>query len=319
MSDRTAVVGLAAGSNRRENVRRALEKVHDSLAEKVRDEVLLKPNFLSASNPVVCTHAEAIRGALDVLMTLPRRPKRILIAEGANEDYSGEAFSHFGYRDIVDEYDVPIELIDLNQETGWRSTRVYMIDGSWRSVKMPKTILDCPCVISMAVAKTHDGAMVTLALKNLIMGTLRKKDRIKMHGFLSHNDRKHPEEARALNRNLIRVARHLYPDFSVIDGTVGIQGNGPGGTDTVPLGLVAAGADTVAVDAVIAKAMGFDPLEIGTIFYGDAVGLGVGDLERIQILGADLQQHVLPFTPHESIDQQRAWRITGAWELAPTV
>lgn len=319
MSDKTAVVGLAAGSNRRENVRAALELVRDSLAEKVRDEVLLSPNFLHASNPVVCTHVDAIRGALDVLLTLPRKPKRILIAEGANESYSGEAFRHFGYQDLIDEYDVPIHLIDLNQETCWRSTRVYMIDGSWRSVKMPKTILDCPCVISMAVAKTHDGAIVTLALKNLIMGTLRKIDRIKVHGFLSHNDRQHPQEARALNRNLIRIARHLYPDFSVIDGTVGIQGNGPGGTDTVPLGLVAAGSDTVAVDAVIARAMGFDPMEVGTIFYGDAVGLGVGDLERIQILGADLQQHILPFRQPDSIDLQRAWRITGAWELAPTV
>ncbi|MBM3263927.1 MAG: DUF362 domain-containing protein [candidate division Zixibacteria bacterium] len=318
MSNKHATVGLGVGANRRANVRAALEHVRDDLVAAVRDVVMLKPNFLSASNPLVCTHADAIRGALDVLSELPHRPKEILIAEGGNEAYSGEAFRFFGYLDLPEEYDIPIRLVDLNTETRWHGTRVYMIDGSHRVVKMPKTVLECPCVISMAVAKTHDGAMVTLALKNLIMGTLRKKDRIKIHGFLHHSERRHPSEARALSRNLIRVARHLYPHFSVIDGTVGIQGNGPGGTDTVALKLAAASADTVAVDAVIAKLMGFEPLDVGTIFYGDAIGLGVGDIERINVLGGDLETLALPFKPHDSIDLQRQWRIPGVWEMAAT-
>lgn len=316
MAQTRATVGLGAGANRRENVRQAVARVRDQLAERIRDEVMLKPNFLFGHNPLVCTHVDAIRGILDVIMTLPRKPKRILIAEGGNEKYSGEAFQYFGYTALPDEYDIPIKLVDLNQETRWKSARVYMVDGFWRMVRMPRTVLDCPCVISAAVAKTHDGAMVTLALKNLIMGTLRKKDRIKMHGCLSHQQRQHPYEARALNRNLIRVARHMLPHFSVIDGTVGIQGNGPGGTDTVPLGLAAAGADTIAVDAVMAKAMGFEPLEVGTIFYGDALGMGVGDISRIDTVGADLADHILPFKPHQTIALQRQWRIGERWAVA---
>ena len=265
---------------------------------------------------MVCTHVDAIRGVLDVIMTLPEKPRRILVAEGGNEAYSGEAFRHFGYTDLISEYDIPIELVDLNKETRWRATRVYMVDGSWRVVRMPRTILDCPCVISVAVAKTHDGAMVTLALKNLIMGTIMQKDRIKVHGFVTHHDRKHPAEARALNRNLIRLAQHKLPDFSVIDGTVGIQGNGPGGTDTIPLGLVAAGEDTVAVDAVISKAMGFEPLEVGTVFYADALKMGVGDLKQIDILGDILSDHIRLFKPHDSIDLQRKWAFKGNWATA---
>ena len=315
MASKTTV-GIGTGSNRRENVRTAVERSAPQLASLMREKVMLKPNFLSGTNPVVCTHPDAVRGVLDVIMTLPDRPRRILIAEGGNETVPGECFRHMGYADIPDEYDLPIELVDLNQETRWRNTRVYMVDGTWTTVRMPRTVLDCPCVISVAVAKTHDGAMVTLALKNLIMGTILKKDRIKVHGYTTHHDRHHPQEARALSRNLIRLARHLYPHYSVVDGTVGIQGNGPGGTDTVPLGLAAAGEDTIAVDAVISKAMGFEPLEVGTVFYGDAIGLGVGDLARIRVAGGRLDEHALSFKGHESIDLQRQWAIEGAWETA---
>ncbi len=312
----TTTVGIGTGSNRRENVRLAVERSAPQLASLMREEVMLKPNFLSGTNPVVCTHPDAVRGVLDVIMTLPERPRRVLIAEGGNETVPGECFRHMGYADIPDEYDIPIELVDLNQETRWRNTRVYMVDGTWTTVRMPRTVLDCPCVISVAVAKTHDGAMVTLALKNLIMGTILKKDRIKVHGYTTHHDRRHPQEARALSRNLIRLARHLYPHYSVVDGTVGIQGNGPSGTDTVPLGLAAAGEDTIAVDAVISKAMGFEPLEVGTVFYGDAIGLGVGDLARIRVVGGRLDELALSFKGHESIDLQRQWAIEGAWETA---
>lgn len=312
----TTTVGIGTGSNRRENVRTAVERSAPQLASLMREEVMLKPNFLSGTNPVVCTHPDAVRGVLDVIMTLPERPRRVLIAEGGNETVPGECFRHMGYTDIPDEYDIPIELVDLNRETRWRNTRVYMVDGTWTTVRMPRTVLDCPCVISVAVAKTHDGAMVTLALKNLIMGTILKRDRIKVHGYTTHHDRRHPQEARALSRNLIRLARHLYPHYSVVDGTVGIQGNGPGGTDTVPLGLAAAGVDTIAVDAVISKVMGFEPLEVGTVFYGDAIGLGVGDLERIRVIGGRLDEHALSFKGHESIDLQRQWAIEGAWESA---
>ncbi|HCQ98754.1 MAG TPA: hypothetical protein DIU48_05000, partial [Acidobacteria bacterium] len=100
---------------------------------------------------------------------------------------------------------------------------------------------------------------------------------------------------------------------------VGIQGNGPGGTDTIPLGLAAASADTIAADAVMSKAMGFEPLEVGTVFYGDALNLGVGDLDNIEIAGIVLSDHVRSFKPHETIDLQRKWAIIGDWATANVI
>ena len=216
---------------------------------------------------------------------------------------------------MSDEYDIPIRLIDLNQETEWEQTPIILDDRSEYIVHMPKTVLDCPCTISMAVAKTHDVCVVTLAQKNMIMGTIRKEDRVKMHGFPSHKERELPNEARILNINLIRLARHLQPDIAVIDGTVGLQGNGPGGKDAVNLGIAVAIAAVFAADAVMAKAMGFEPLELGLLHYANELGMGVADLDQIDILETPVNNVITPFKPHETTHLQLQWHEEQAMRL----
>ena len=236
----TARVGLARAGARQANVYQALNLVREDVEPKLAGQVMLKPNFLSSENPLASTHADAMRGAIDFLLSTPQPPEEIVIAEGGNEQYSGEAFANFGYGALVEEYSVPIRLVDLHQETRWEETEIYMAGGVEATVRMPSVVLECPCTISVAVAKTHDVCVVTLAQKNMIMGTLHKEDRIKMHGYPSHAERVLPSEAEVLNVNLIRLAQYLKPDIGVVDGTVGLQGNGPGGTDAVQMGAAAA-------------------------------------------------------------------------------
>ncbi len=302
-------VGLVHGTDRRANIRRSLELVRDDVVAKLRPQVMIKPNFLSSSNQVASSHVDAARGVLDFLATVPNPPEEIIIAEGANEKYSGEAFDNLNYRALVDESPIPIRLVDLHQETEWIETTILLADRSETTVKMPKLVVDCPCVLSLAVAKTHDVCVVTLALKNLIMGTLYKPDRVKMHGFNSHAERTLPEEAQVLNINLIRVARYLWPDIAVVDGTQGLQGNGPGGTDAVDFRAAAAGVDVFAVDAVMAKAMGFDPLSLGLLHYGNELGLGVADLDRIDILETEIEAVQQQFKPHDKTHLQQQWQV----------
>ena len=313
LANRTRV-GLAKTGDRRKNVFTALDHVRDDVTQKVRERVMLKPNFLSSSNQLASTHADAIRGAIDFLLTVPEPPKEIIVAEGGNEKFSGEAFQNFGYTALAGEYDIPIRLVDLNQETDWVETPVVLADRSEVPVRMPKTVLDCPCTISVAVAKTHDTDVVTLALKNMIMGTLHKKDRIKMHGYYSHADRELPREAQIMNINLTRLSRHLSPDIGVIDGTVGLQGNGPGGTDAVDFGIAVAGTDVFAADAVTAKAMGFEPFDIGLFVYATELGYGVADLKRIEVRGTPIEDVVRRFKPHEKTALQFQWQETNAMQ-----
>ena len=303
-------VGLAKTGRRRSNVFQALDNIRADLTPKVREQVLLKPNFLSSTNQLASSHVDAMRGALDFLLSTPQPPKEVIIAEGANEKFSGEAFQIFGYEALQAEYDVPIRLVDLHQETEWVEAKVFLARRDEETVRMPKTVLDCPCTISVAIAKTHDAGVVTLAMKNMIMGTIHKEDRIKMHGYHSHADRMLPREAQTLNINLLRLSRHLKPDIAIVDGTVGLQGNGPGGTDSVPLGIAIVSGDVFAADAVTTKAMGFEPLEIGLFHYADEMGYGTADLSNIDIVGPAVETVATSFKPHETTELQFQWQET---------
>lgn len=315
MTMKRARVGLAREGDRRRNVYRALDLVRADVTPRLREQVMLKPNFLSGKNQLASSHADAMRGAIDFLLSTPKPPAEILIAEGGNENYPGEAWDSFGYHTLASEYSVPIRLIDLNQETNWVETPIILADHSETVVRMPKTVLDCPCTISVAIAKTHDVCVVTLALKNMIMGTIHKPDRVKMHGFKSHAERTLPAEAQTLNINLIRLARFLAPDIAVVDGTRGLQGNGPGGEDGVDLGVAAASIDVFAADAVIAKAMGFEPMELGLLNYGHQLSMGVADLAEIEVLATKIEAVRKAFKPHETTHLQMQWHESRAREL----
>ena len=311
-----ARVGLGQGGDRRQNVYTALDLVRADVESRVAEQVMLKPNFLSGKNQLASSHADAMRGAIDFLLTTPKPPSEILIAEAGNEDYPGQAWDVYGYHALHAEYpSLTIRWVDLHQETNWVETPILLADGSETIARMPKTVLDCPCTISVAIPKTHDVCVVTLALKNMIMGTIYKPDRVKMHGFPNHAARVLPDEAQVLNINLIRLSRFLAPDVALIDGAWGLQGNGPGGEDGFPFGLAAASTDVFAADAVMAKAMGFEPLELGLLHYAHQLGMGVADLAEIDVRGAQLQKHVRSFKPHDTTHLQMQWQMPEAERL----
>ena len=312
MIDNRTRVGLASRANRRENIFTALNLVRGDVAPKLRNQVMLKPNFLSGDNQLASTHVDAIRGVIDFLLTAANPPQEIIIAEGGNEEVPGEAFENFGYYALIEEFPIPIRLVNLNQEESWEETRILLADSSEVPVYMPKTVLDCPCTISVGVAKTHDVCVVTLALKNMIMGTLRKQDRVKMHGYCGHADRELPREAQTLNINLMRLSRYLRPDIAVIDGFVGLQGNGPSGTDAVDFGIAVASADVFAADTVMAKAMGFEPMQLGLMHYANEMDYGTTDLDKIEVLGTPVESVITPFKPHETAHLQMQWHVPHA-------
>jgi uncharacterized protein (DUF362 family) len=89
--------------------------------------------------------------------------------------------------------------------------------------------------------------------------------------------------------DLLAIQKEIHPGiFTVMDGT--FCGNGPGPRTMIPVekGLVLGSADCVAIDAVAAKIMGFDPMTIDYIRLAHEDGLGIGKMEEIEVLGADI-------------------------------
>ena len=112
----------------------------------------------------------------------------------------------------------------------------------------------------------------------------------------------------AMNRNLVALAGATMPHLSVVDGFVAMHREGPRHGSPIKLRTVIAGTDAVAVDAVAARVMGFEPAEIGYLHRASVAGLGPIDLDQIRIVGDPIETVRRRFVPHSNHNVQRHWR-----------
>lgn len=298
-------VAIVTGENRRENIRKALELIHEDMASKIKGKVMLKPNLTSIDRQIASTHVDAIRGTLDFVKEFS--PNSIVVAEGAGLTHDTfEAYRNFNYLPLEKEY--PVSLVDLHNEKDLTPIKILLNSMEESDIGMIDFAIKQDCRISIAIPKTHETAIVTNCLKNM-MGCILQEDRQKMHGYAPNVPHDFRKSVKVMHENLIRMARVVSPHISVIDGLIGMEGNGPIGGDGVAMNLAIASADFVAADAVAAKIMGFEPLEIGYVYYGDKLGLGIGDMARIQIVGADINSVTKKVKPHPNYGIQRLWRM----------
>ncbi|MDH4197228.1 MAG: DUF362 domain-containing protein [Candidatus Aminicenantes bacterium] len=133
-------------------------------------------------------------------------------------------------------------------------------------------------VLHLPTVKTHGHSTTTGAVKNAFGGLLKE---------VRHYAHKYIHEVMV---DLLYMQRELHPSlFAVMDGTVCGDGAGPRTMHPVVQNLILASGDSVAVDAVAAKVMGFDPLAIPYIRMAHERGLGVGDLREVEVVGEDIQ------------------------------
>jgi uncharacterized protein (DUF362 family) len=111
----------------------------------------------------------------------------------------------------------------------------------------------------------------------------------------------------AMNRNLVALSRVAKPQISVVDGFVAMHREGPRHGTPIKLGTVVAGVDAVAVDAVAAAVMGFNPMRIGYLKQSQEAGLGVANLDEITIVGDPLASVSRRCVPHSNHAIQRHW------------
>ena len=161
-------VALVHGDSRRENILQALDLVGDQIDWGSRHSVLIKPNFVSLKRALAVTHVEAVRALLDWLR--PRYSGPIVIGEGTPSPSTWEAFARHGFLGLPEEYP-GVELRDLNSD---ESSPVWVFDRSLQPMELQvaRTSLESDCRIAIGPPKTHDSAIVTLGLKNMIMGSI---------------------------------------------------------------------------------------------------------------------------------------------------
>ena len=293
-------VSLSREQNRYQTVSRALHLIQADIDATLTQprRILIKPNFVYDNQQLCATHVDTTRAIIDFLQAY--NPKEIIIAESSSQSAT-RAFTNYHYHKLAHEYG--IELIDLDDDAYEEAsifTRLHEGQFGTTTVRVSKTVLEAEYRISPAVMKTHDTVIVTLSLKNIVMGSVLDKTR--MH-----------QGYEAMNFNLYKIAKLVPVHLAVIDGWQAMEGNGPVRGTAVDAHTVLASTDFIAADFIGAEVMGFNPATIGYLQY--AAGhygfrpLGVGDRDQITLIGEPFETLQRTFRPHDSYRAQLAWHI----------
>lgn len=305
-------VALTTGEDRADNIFRALQPFADQIAREIGDRrVVLKPNNVSVDIQLASTHAACLEGVLEFLKSIGKL-RHAVIAESAATGPTSEGFDNFGYPQVAAKYGV--KLIDIDQQP-FRTVHVFsQADFRPHAVRMSSLLLDPDhYVISAAIPKTHDLAVATMSLKNIIFGAPLKDlgfrfGKRQPPGTKSDKPICHGGGVRGINYNLFALAQQLRPNLAVIDGYTGMEGNGPVGGTPVEHRIAVVSPDWLAADRVAVELMGLDFAKVGYLNYCADAGMGQADLEQIDIVGEPLGRHRRQYKLHDNVEKQLLWR-----------
>ncbi len=295
-------VGLARGDKSYDAVKRALELVRDDVKVPGDRPVLIKPNMVLPNVELCATPVGALHATLEFLSDLG--VKKFIVAEGtalAEGDTMG-GFRNYGYFTLKDHFDV--EFRNLHEDD---HVVLEAVNGDLMPVdiRLAKSLLTS-YVVSVAKLKTHVRVVATLTLKNIGIGAIYNPDR---HAETWHaKDRaKFSHEPQPLNISLARLGQVLPVHLAVVDGVVGMEGNGPVNGTPVKSGMALAGTDALAVDLVGTELMGFDPRTIGYLWYLSQVR--AVSREDVLVVGEDPAKCVTRYKPCDKMQEILAWWV----------
>ena len=145
-------------------------------------------------------------------------------------------------------------------------------------------------IVHLPTVKTHGHATMTGSVKNAFGGLLKE---------VRHYAHKYMHEVLV---DLLYMQRELHPAvFTVMDGTVAGDGAGPRTMIPRIKNLILASADSVAIDAIAARLMGYDPMSIPFLRMAHERGLGIADVKDIELVGDDISQENFGFHTRRSL------------------
>jgi uncharacterized protein (DUF362 family)/Pyruvate/2-oxoacid:ferredoxin oxidoreductase delta subunit len=256
------------------------EAVHQVLAHlggiekfvKSGQKVLLKPNMLSARTPDrgVTTHPDVLEA---VIREVQSAGGETWIGDSPSGALKGvkRCWENTGFQKVAEKTGSKL----INFEAG--GTVQKEIQG--RRYHLARAVFEADVVINLPKFKTHGFTLFTGAVKNLF-GTIPGFQKAVFHKTFPH-----PED---FSRVLVDLYGLVKPALHVMDGIVGMEGNGPATGHLRDVGLVLAGADGIALDAVASHIMGFKNLEVDAIRIAGEAGLGAADVASIEIAGEAL-------------------------------
>jgi uncharacterized protein (DUF362 family) len=239
--------------------------------------ILLKPNLVEFDpKGVINTHPAVIEAAIDSFRSLGAA--QVIVAEGPGHRRDNEyLLSASGLYDVVREHRV--SYVDLNTDNV-RATPLRSNFTALKQLYLPESLYNADLLVSMPKLKTHHWVGVTLSLKNMfgvVPGIVYGWPKNILHW-------------QGIHQSILDINSSLpLPQFAIVDGIVGMEGNGPLQGRAKNSGVLIFGDDLVAVDATAARLMTIEPQQIN---YLAKAGEFLGNLnqERIQQIGERLEK-----------------------------
>jgi uncharacterized protein (DUF362 family) len=239
--------------------------------------IVLKPNLVEFDpKGVINTHPAVIEAAIGSFRSLGAR--EVVVAEGPGHRRDSEyLLTASGIYDVINEHRV--RYVDLNTDD-LRLTKLRSSFTNLRELYLPETLFNADLLVSMPKLKTHHWAGVTLSLKN-------------MFGVVPGSVYGWPKNAlhwAGINGSILDINSALpIPRFAIVDGIVGMEGNGPLQGQARQSGVLVLGDDLVAVDATAARLMMIEPRKVEYLEMADHF-LGNISYERIELVGEQLER-----------------------------
>jgi len=258
-----------------------LHKVEDSIKSALKQignvdkvlkkgkKILLKPNLVSPLTPekAATTHPIVIEAVIRILKEM--EIEDIWIGDSGVHG-TPKIFSVCGINDLADKYGCKVCDFDnyLTNEVFEESNK-YM-----KRLPLSKYITEADVIINIPKLKIHHAEVYTGAIKNMY-GSVVGKNKMQIHARTQTKDN--------FQHVLVDVLNATKPDICIMDGIVGMEGNGPANGKPVETNIILASYNAVAMDIVAAKQIGIDVKEVGYILKAIKRGLGpkVQDVNEI--------------------------------------
>jgi len=300
-----STVSLVRSEDHYAGVKRSLQPFRQSLTGTLAgvSSIVIKINMVITKTPrygkgveLAATPLEACRSFIDFIR--PFYKGKIVIAEEPAWGDSQAGFDLYGFSKIT-KSDPRIELVNLRDDQTLE-TRLPHPGGELR-LPLSRTLVEAPFLVSIARPKTHCTVVMTAGIKNVLVGAIRGfANRRKIHG------------GNYIHYTLAAIAKHAYPDFTIVDGTVGMQGGGPVRGTEIKSGWALSSFDALAADSLAVHLMGFELQDVGYLHLIGKAGMGkqypAGEME---ILGEKPEALVMPYKPHRSFKKARNWKAVA--------
>lgn len=261
--------------------------------------ILLKPNLVEPypGSPHINTHPLLIAAVVEAFRSLDARD--VFIAEGPGHVRDARlAVEQAGLADILKQLNV--EFIDLNHDDVDRIENPLRL-SRLADFYLPKSLRRADWIVSLPKLKTHHWVGATVALKNLF-GVLPG---------VRYGWPKNVLHQAGIVPSILDLNAAVRPNLAIVDGIVGMEGDGPIMGPPKELGAIVMGENLVAVDATATRLMRIDPATIEYLVIADR-HLGPIDVRRIRQLGEPIDSIARRFEPFRNPSS------TGVAEHAPS-